>query len=45
MNVRLRLVVDKAKAANMPKDNIERAIKRALPGGDDTNYVERNNFV
>jgi YebC/PmpR family DNA-binding regulatory protein len=27
-NARLRLAVDKAKAANMPKDNIERAIKR-----------------
>jgi len=27
-NVRLRLVSDKAKAANMPKDNIERAIRR-----------------
>ncbi len=27
-NVRLRLAMDKAKAANMPKDNIERAIKR-----------------
>ena len=27
-NFRLRLVVDKAKAANMPKDNIERAIRR-----------------
>ena len=27
-NPALRLVVDKAKAANMPKDNIERAIKR-----------------
>ncbi|HCB50696.1 MAG TPA: YebC/PmpR family DNA-binding transcriptional regulator, partial [Chloroflexi bacterium] len=24
-NVRLRLAIDKAKAANMPKDNIERA--------------------
>jgi transcriptional/translational regulatory protein YebC/TACO1 len=36
-NVRLRLVVDKAKAANMPKDNIERAIKRGtgeLEGGE-----------
>lgn len=32
-NVRLRLAVDKAKAANMPKDNIERAIKRGT--GDD----------
>jgi YebC/PmpR family DNA-binding regulatory protein len=28
INFRLRLAVDKAKAANMPKDNIERAVKR-----------------
>lgn len=28
MNVRLRLAMDKARGANMPKDNIERAIKR-----------------
>jgi YebC/PmpR family DNA-binding regulatory protein len=27
-NFKLRLVVDKAKAANMPRDNIERAIRR-----------------
>ncbi len=27
-NFRLRLAMDKAKAANMPKDNIERAVKR-----------------
>ena len=35
-NFRLRLAIDKAKAANMPKDNIERAIKRGtgeLEGG------------
>jgi len=35
-NPNLRLAVDKAKAANMPKDNIERAIKRGtgeLAGG------------
>lgn len=35
-NVRLRLAVDKAKAANMPKDNIEKAVKRGtgeLEGG------------
>ena len=34
-NSQLRLVVDKAKSANMPSDNIERAIKRGtgeLPG-------------
>lgn len=37
INNRLRLAVDKAKAANMPKDNIERAIKRGtgeLEGGE-----------
>ncbi|NOX62071.1 MAG: YebC/PmpR family DNA-binding transcriptional regulator [Chloroflexi bacterium] len=28
MNLRLRLVLDKARAANMPKENIERAIAR-----------------
>ncbi len=28
MNFRLRLVIDKAKGANMPKENIERAIRR-----------------
>jgi len=27
-NIRLRLIMDKAKAANMPKDNVERAIRR-----------------
>ena len=36
MNFRLRLVVDKAKAHNMPKENIERAIRRGagLEKGD-----------
>ena len=29
-NPRLRLAIDKAKEANMPKDNIERAIKRGV---------------
>jgi YebC/PmpR family DNA-binding regulatory protein len=33
MNPRLRLAVQSARAENMPKDNIERAIKKAL-GGD-----------
>jgi len=39
VNFNLRLVMDKAKAANMPKDNIERAIKRGtgeLKGEDIT---------
>ncbi len=30
MNFTLRMAVDKAKAANMPKDNIERAIKKGI---------------
>ncbi len=32
MNFQLRIAIDKAKSANMPKDNIERAIKRASVG-------------
>jgi YebC/PmpR family DNA-binding regulatory protein len=39
-NVRLRLAVDKAKASNMPKDNIERAIQRGAGGGDDGVVME-----
>jgi YebC/PmpR family DNA-binding regulatory protein len=38
MNFRLRIALDKAKQANMPKDNIERAIKRGaglLGGGEE----------
>ncbi len=33
-NFRLRLAVDKARAANMPKENVERAIARATGQGD-----------
>ena len=39
MNPRLRLAVQAARAENMPKDNIERAIKKAA-GGDSENYDE-----
>ena len=38
-NSRLRQVIQNAKSANMPKDNIERAIKKAS-GSDATNYTE-----
>ncbi|HEY2628539.1 MAG TPA: YebC/PmpR family DNA-binding transcriptional regulator [Usitatibacter sp.] len=38
MNPRLRLAVDKATGENMPKDNIERAIKRGSGGLDGVNY-------
>src|SRR5215467_7573140 len=37
MNPRLRLAIQNARAENMPKDNIERAIKKAA-GGDAENY-------
>ena len=37
MNPRLRLAIQAARAENMPKDNIERAIKKAL-GGDAETY-------
>ncbi|MFT3938971.1 YebC/PmpR family DNA-binding transcriptional regulator [Rhodopseudomonas sp.] len=39
MNPRLRAAVLAARAENMPKDNIERAIKKAI-GGDSENYDE-----
>lgn len=39
-NFRLRLAIDKAKAANMPKDNIERAIQRGAGGGKDDDLEE-----
>ena len=38
MNPALRLAMDKAKAANMPNDNIERAIKRASDQGEGDDY-------
>ena len=33
-NFKLRLMIDKARAANMPKENIQRAIDRGLSKGD-----------
>jgi YebC/PmpR family DNA-binding regulatory protein len=39
MNPRLRAAMIAARAENMPKDNIERAIKKAM-GGDAENYEE-----
>ncbi len=39
-NFRLRLAVDKARAENMPKDNIERAIKRGSGEDKDGNAYE-----
>jgi YebC/PmpR family DNA-binding regulatory protein len=39
MNARLRLAIQNAKAQSMPKDNIERAVKKAS-GADSENYEE-----
>ena len=40
-NARLRLSLNKARAANMPKDNIERAIKKATGTQGTNNYQEK----
>ncbi|MGB5491038.1 MAG: YebC/PmpR family DNA-binding transcriptional regulator [Woeseiaceae bacterium] len=39
-NPRLRLAVDKAKAQSMPKDNIERAVKRGAGETEGADYLE-----
>ncbi|MCU7853010.1 MAG: YebC/PmpR family DNA-binding transcriptional regulator [Candidatus Thiodiazotropha sp. (ex Monitilora ramsayi)] len=39
-NPRLRLAVDKGLSANMPKDTIERAVKRGAGGAEGENYDE-----
>ncbi len=40
MNPRLRLAIDKAKAESMPKDNIERAVKRGAGELDGADFEE-----
>ena len=39
-NFRLRLAIEKARAANMPLDTIKRAIEKATGGGDGEQYEE-----
>lgn len=39
-NPRLRMVWDKANAANMPKDNVQRAIAKGVGGADGSNFDE-----
>jgi YebC/PmpR family DNA-binding regulatory protein len=39
-NVRLRLAIERARAASMPKENIERAVARAAGEGSADNYDE-----
>ncbi|MEZ4807396.1 MAG: YebC/PmpR family DNA-binding transcriptional regulator [Flavobacteriales bacterium] len=38
-NTRLRLAIQNARGMNMPKDNVDRAIKKAA-GGDEADYTE-----
>jgi YebC/PmpR family DNA-binding regulatory protein len=40
MNPRLRMVLLKCRAANMPSDNIERAIKKGIGGGEGATYED-----
>ena len=40
MNPRLRMVLLKCRAANMPNDNIERAVKKGLGGGETSNFED-----
>ena len=37
-NPRLRTAIAAARAANMPKDNIDRVLKKATGGGEETYY-------
>ena len=40
MNPRLRMVLLKGRMANMPRDNIERAIKKGTGGGESTSFED-----
>jgi YebC/PmpR family DNA-binding regulatory protein len=40
MNPRLRMVLLKCRAANMPNDNVERAIKKGMGGGEGMNFED-----
>src|SRR5215467_2707087 len=40
MNPRLRMVLLKCRAANMPNDNIDRAIKKGIGGGETSNFED-----
>jgi YebC/PmpR family DNA-binding regulatory protein len=40
MNPRLRMILLKCRAANMPADNVERAIKKGTGGGESANFED-----
>lgn len=39
-NFRLKIAIENAKSANMPNDNIQRAIQKGIGSGDGANYEE-----
>lgn len=39
-NFRLKIAIDNAKAANLPNDNIQRAIQKGSGAGEETNFEE-----
>src|ERR671931_375874 len=39
-NFRLRLAIQRARALNMPQENIQRAIQRAVGGGEDAQQLD-----
>lgn len=39
-NMRLKAAIEKAKAANIPNDNIQRAIQKGVGGGEGANFEE-----
>ena len=41
-NPRLRTAIAKARGVSMPKDNIERAIKKGVGGNDGVDYTEKS---
>src|SRR6516162_4041242 len=45
MNPRLRMVLLKCRAANMPNDNVERAIKKGMGGGEGMNCEGLTNEI
>src|SRR5271154_6775649 len=40
MNPRLRMVLLKCRSANMPNENIERAVKKGAGGGETANFED-----
>ncbi|NLO97532.1 MAG: YebC/PmpR family DNA-binding transcriptional regulator [Peptococcaceae bacterium] len=39
-NFRLKIAIENARAANLPNENIQRAIQKGIGGGEGTNYEE-----